>query len=65
MSKKTFLTLKTNLNIPFVTPSDKSFEIFEAKFYAFNALLFIINFGVLMPFFHKYNHNFRFLILNH
>jgi hypothetical protein len=51
MSKKTFLALKTKFNNPFATPSDTSFLRFlKLNFYDFYALLFIINFGVLMPF---------------
>ncbi len=38
MSKKTFLALKTNLNNPFVTPSDTSFFRFLwLNFYPFTA----------------------------
>ncbi len=47
MSKKTFLALETNLNNRFVTPSDTSFlKFLKLNFYAFNALLFIINFPI-------------------
>jgi hypothetical protein len=63
---KYFLHIVINFNNHFVTPIDTSFLRFlKLTFNVFNALLSIISFGVSMPFFYKYNHNSKFLILTH